>query len=125
MEESRIKEMEEVWDSAKKMRGSRNWDDLVTALDTALETLDYRPASRGLRVGTRKQTNLGYANLVAENHLLNTYRAARGRATHEGSESGVGGDETESDMSAYEREREENIKGNLAVLEELGLLTAT
>jgi hypothetical protein len=37
----------------------------------------------------------------------------------------VGDGETESDMSAYEREREENIKGNLAVLEELGLLTAT
>ena len=125
MEESRIKEMEEVWDSAKKMRGSRNWDDLVLALDSALETLDYRPESKGLREGTHKQTNLGYAKLVAENHLLKAYRAARGRWTHEGSESSVGDGETESDMSAYEREREENIKGNLAVLEELGLLTAT
>ena len=125
MEESRIKEMEEVWDSAKKMRGSRNWDDLVTALEVALETLDYRPESKRLREGTHKQTNLGYAKLVAENHLLKAYRAARGRATHEGSESGVGGDETESDMSAYEREREENIKANLAVLEELGLTKAT
>ena len=42
MEESRIKEMEEVWNSLKKLRGSRNWDDLVDALERALETLDYR-----------------------------------------------------------------------------------
>lgn len=42
MEESRIKEMEEIWESLKRMRGSRNWDNLVGALDSALETLEYR-----------------------------------------------------------------------------------
>ena len=91
MEASRVKEMEEVWDTLKKMRGSRNWQNLVDALEQAFETLEYRcaqihlpltvkhpiptpharssanrPTSKGLRSGTHKQTNLGYAELVAE-----------------------------------------------------------
>ena len=82
-----------------------------------------RPASKQLRSGTHKQTNLGYAKLVAENHILNSYRAAR--ATHDGSEPNEGGDETEGGHSAYELERLENIKVNLAQLEELGLTTTT
>ena len=80
-----------------------------------------RPASKQLRSGTHKQTNLGYAKLVAENHILDAHRTATARATRDGSEPEAGDDVPESDLSTYEREREENIKANLAHLQELGL----
>ena len=84
-----------------------------------------RPASKELRSGTHKQTNLGYAKLVAEKHLLYTYRAARALAIQDGSDPDEGGHGTETDLSKYEREREENIKANLEQLKELGLCTDT
>ena len=84
-----------------------------------------RPASKELRSGTHKQTNLGYAKLVAENHILAAHRTATARATRDGSEPEAGDDVPESDLSTYEREREENIKANLEQLKELGLRTDT
>ena len=78
------------------------------------------PTSKELRSGTHKQTNLGYAKLVAQHAVLNGMRALRAQ---EGESSTAPQEEKEEELSAYELQRQDEIRANRDKLIELGLLS--
>jgi hypothetical protein len=74
-----------------------------------------------MREGTHKQTNLGYAKMVAHDVIFTAWRKrSLPRNTGDADNSAA---DVEEELTPYERERMESIRENGAFLVELGLLS--
>jgi hypothetical protein len=79
-----------------------------------------RPTSKSLREGTHKQTNLGYAKMVAHDVIFSAWRKrSLPRDTGDADHSAAAVEEEE--LTPYELERMESIRKSRLFLVELGL----